>query len=448
MKINETLKFKKSYIKYPYFNDKTNNLDDKEWKYSNIYNNYFCYCIGENCFYFQDLNYCKYYFYLTIIDKNMYVSNKTDYLFVDFIFSELSSDDVYPVFEKMLGENIPVHYLTENSKLYYKYCYLKIDCLQIVLVNKKNYIIDGNFLEKYLFLILKLKAVVSGRAQPFNFYTNLFYNLEYVNYIGVGHGVSFFKYFLYSEFSTYGINQNDKILLPPSERLISVAKRFGWTDKKIIKMNLPRWDNYNNNRFLKQINNSIFIMFTWRDLKKKKKISSYYFKNIINIIESNLLYKWLEKKKIVLYFTLHHLLIEYIQKYKKKYEKKKYIHYIFDNDISDILSKTNLIISDFSSIIFDQIYRRKPFIIYIPDADDPEIVNLYKRNDYELINSMKNGSIEFENKYFDAEEVVNKIIYYIKNDFKLEEKLINFYDSFQFKKIHYINIFINYLKKL
>ena len=47
---------------------------------------------------------------------------------------------------------------------------------------------------------------------------------------------------------------------------------------------------------------------------------------------------------------------------------------------------------------------------------------------------MKNGSIEFENKYFDAEEVVNKIIYYIKNDFKLEEKLINFYDSFSSKK--------------
>ena len=61
---------------------------------------------------------------------------------------------------------------------------------------------------------------------------------------------------------------------------------------------------------------------------------------------------------------------------------------------------------------------------------------------------MKNGSIEFENKYFDAEEVVDKTIYYIKNDFKLEEKLINFYDSFRFKKIHYINIFINYLKNL
>ena len=61
---------------------------------------------------------------------------------------------------------------------------------------------------------------------------------------------------------------------------------------------------------------------------------------------------------------------------------------------------------------------------------------------------MKNGSIEFENKYFDAEKVINKIIYYIKNDFKLEEKLINFYDSFRLKKTNYINIFINYLKNL
>ena len=104
--------------------------------------------------------------------------------------------------------------------------------------------------------------------------------------------------------------------------------------------------------------------------------------------------------------------------------------------------------SDFSSIIFDLIYRKKPFIIYIPDANDPEIKNLYKKNYYELIESMKNGSIEFENKYFEINETVNKIIYYINNNFKLEPKLEDFYKSFQLKNIDFINKFINYLKNL
>jgi CDP-glycerol glycerophosphotransferase (TagB/SpsB family) len=189
-------------------------------------------------------------------------------------------------------------------------------------------------------------------------------------------------------------------------------------------------------------------MFTWRDLKKKKTISSDYFKNIIDLIENSILCKCLEKNNIILYFTLHHLLENYINKYKKKYKDSKYIHYITDKDISNCLSTTSLIVSDFSSIIFDQIYRRKPFVIYVPDANDPEIRNLYTNNYFELIQSMKNGSIEFENKFFELNETVNKIIYYINNKFKLDEKLIVFYDSFHLEKKEHTKLFINYLKNM
>ena len=153
-------------------------------------------------------------------------------------------------------------------------------------------------------------------------------------YIGVGHGVSFFKYFLYDKYETYGIKQNDKLLIPPSNKLISIAKRYGWTDENIIKMNLPRWDKYNNNNqfiFDKNSNisnNSIFIMFTWRDFKRKKSIRSYYFHNIINLIENRKLYNLLAKTKTILYFSIHHLLDKYINKYKKKYENNNYINFI------------------------------------------------------------------------------------------------------------------------
>ena len=61
---------------------------------------------------------------------------------------------------------------------------------------------------------------------------------------------------------------------------------------------------------------------------------------------------------------------------------------------------------------------------------------------------MKNGTIHFMNKYFEINEAINKIIYYIDNDFNLEPKLKIFYDSFQLKKGHYINKFINYLNYL
>ena len=54
-------------------------------------------------------------------------------------------------------------------------------CLIILPVIKEFTPINGNFLEKYLTLFLKIKVVVSGKGTTFN--TNLFYNIEYITYI-------------------------------------------------------------------------------------------------------------------------------------------------------------------------------------------------------------------------------------------------------------------------
>ena len=93
-------------------------------------------------------------------------------------------------------------------------------------------------------------------------------------------------------------------------------------------------------------------------------------------------------------------------------------------------------------------YRRKPFVIYIPDSKDPNIKTLYAEEYYLLIEKMKNGTIPFENVYFNIEETVNKIIYYIHNKFHLEKNIEIFYDSFSFKKGNNILKFIEYLKTL
>ena len=448
--LNETFKFKKSYIDYPYCSLKRNALlYENIWTFRNIYNNYFCFCKGFDCLNSDISNKCKYFFYLNILDNNRNIYNKTDYLFFDFIFNEYSSDDVYPIFKEMAKNNYPVHYITEKYDMYQEYCSKKSKCLTILLVNKNNYILNGDFIEKYLTLILKLKKVISGGGIYLNYINNLFYNLEYITYICVGHGVSFFKHFLYDKFSCYGYNIYDKLILPPSKKLISMALNYGWNINNIIKINLPRWDNYNiinNNTFMlknNQIisNNSIYLMFTWRDIKNNKNISTHYFKNILNLINNNLLKIALIKNNIILYFTLHHKL----SIYKNKLKINKYIQYIEENEISICLTKINLVISDFSSIIFDIIYRRIPYIIYIPDANDPEIKTIYKKNYYELIESIKNGTIYFKNKFFGLNETIEKIVYYINNNFNLEPELEKFYDSFELKKKRIMNDFIKIL---
>jgi len=149
----------------------------------------------------------------------------------------------------------------------------------------------------------------------------------------------------------------------------------------------------------------------------------------------------LSKKNLTLYFTLHHQLF----KYKNKFEKMNNVKYIEEDNIAECLSKTNLIVTDFSSIIFDMIYRRKPYIIYIPDLNESKIKKIYNSHSYNVINKFKINKYQFENVNFDINSTINKINYYIDNDFKLDDKLKEFYNKFNLKKGNIIDGFIKYI---
>ena len=314
----------------------------------------------------------------------------------------------------MQKQKFPVHYITEKVEIYNKYCNNISNCLTIIKIQNTKKPINSEFLEKYLDIFLKLKIVVSGKGTTFN--TNLFFNIEYISYIGVVHGVCYFKYYLYDYNRIYGIGKNNKLLLTPSEKIIHIAKNYGWKDENIIKINLPRWDKYNNNFGKISIisNNSIFIMFTWRKIIKRKSISKLYKENLIKLISNNKLNKVLKLNNTLMYLCFHRLIdIRIVNNIRYKIKNLKYIKNIDQNQISECLSKTSLVVTDFSSIIFDLMYRRKPFIIYIPDVYESNLKNIYENDYYELIQSMKNGTIFFENKYFNINQTVNKIIYYI-----------------------------------
>ena len=384
-----------------------------------------------------------------MINKNRKVYQKTDFLFIDFILNDLSSDDAYPIFKEMIKENFPVHYLTENSNIYKEYC-SKIDkCQNVIHVNNQNYTINGDFLEKYLTLILKLKQVISNSGIFFSYINNLFFNIEYITYISITHGVCYFKYYLYDEYRSYGKKKFDKILIPPAEKILFFAKKYGWNSKNIIQLNLPKWDKYNidnNSINMKHKNNSILIMFTWREVIKDEQISPYYFKNIFNLISNKQLNNNLKNKNIKLYFTFHHKID---LNYKYKFKLGKYIKFFEQNKIADYIQMCDLFITDFSSIIFDFIYRRKPFIIFIPDYNDSLINKIYDKNFNEVIQSMKNGTIKFENEYFDIASAINKIIFYIKNNFQLDKKLKILYDSLNIKqKKNNLHEFIKYITNI
>ena len=439
---NEIVSLKKSYIINPVCSPKTRlKVLNNTWIFENIYNHYFCFCKGINCF--SKINIkngqrCKYNFYLSIIDNNRYLYKKTEYLLADFFYEGLPSDDAYPIFKEMLKSNLSVHYMTQNRNIYAKHCQSKNQCQ--IIINEIN--IDGDFLEKYLELILRLKAIIAG--SDFVSMDYIFYNIEYITSINLGHGVKYFKSFLYKEYTSP--KKYNKLVLVPSRKIIAVALKYGWKEENIIKICLPKWDKYDNKKEKdEEIGQSIFIFFTWRNLKKGKEISSEYISNMLKIINSEVLNRILIKKNISLHYTLHPGISQYEQNIKNQSLKSNYIN---NDKISNILMKSNLLITDFSSVTFDFIYQRKPIIIYIPDSEDLNIKDNYDDDYYNLINSMKNGTIHFENKYNTTDQVINKIIYYIDNNFKLELKMKEFYDSFEFKCRNNTQLFIEYIQNM
>jgi len=167
---------------------------------------------------------------------------------------------------------------------------------------------------------------------------------------------------------------------------------FNFQNEKITSLS---FDNINKN----SANQSIFIMFTWRSLKRRKKISQHYIKNSILLLNDSNLKKTMNQYNITLYFAFHRFILnKFKKKYSRMFSRNKYINYIDQNDISDCLSKASLVVSYFSSIIFDFIYRRKPFIIYIPDVMILTLQIFIRKIIIKLIESLKNGTIYFENK--------------------------------------------------
>ena len=422
------------------------------WYFANIYENYFCFCKGESCiniylFYKNEFQSCKYYFYLTIIQNNKYIYSKTHYLLSDFFDESIESSDAFPIFQEMIKKKLKAHYITMSWKLYSQFCLKNEKCLNNLEIIYGIRRIDGDALEKYLDIFLKLKVVIA--AEKYDGVDNFFYNTDYIIYIFLGHGVQYVKSFLYRDYLSP--KNYNKIVLPPSQRFISFALQGGWKNEDIIKITCPKFDRYkiykkqtllyNNSE---EIEKSIFMMFTWRKVKKGKNVSILYYNNIKNILNNTDINEQLYLNKVKLFFCYHHTL-----KDKKIINiDNDNIKFIHQHEISTLLKNSSLIITDFSAILFDAIVQRKPLILFIPDGLEPNLENIYSNEYYDTITKIKNGDIYLNEVFLEPNKVIKKIIYYIKNDFYLENEQLQFYKKFGLSNRGNTKKFIKYIQKL
>jgi CDP-glycerol glycerophosphotransferase (TagB/SpsB family) len=229
------------------------------------------------------------------------------------------------------------------------------------------------------------------------------------------------------------LNKNISLFITSTkqEYNLILKGKYKYDASEIALTGMPRFD------YLNSDDNSriITIMPTWRtdlagkiDRKSGKREYNYNFK------ESNfyIIYsKLLKNKKLNKILTLNKYKLNFVLHPEFLSQGIDFIDFNSDIinvnsedvDYNKIFFESKLLITDYSSIFFDFAYLKKPEIFFQFDID-----TFYQNQIYDK------GEFDYERDAFGdvlttVDEVVDKIEYYIKNDFKMEEKYIERVDN-------------------
>jgi hypothetical protein len=89
-------------------------------------------------------------------------------------------------------------------------------------------------------------------------------------------------------------------------------------------------------------------------------------------------------------------------------------------------------------------FQNKPVILYGLDRGD----KLLEKNQYIDMEALKEKQSTFPNIFFDENEVIEKIKYYIENDFILEPEITDIYNKFFFIKENIRDDLIQKIEKI
>ncbi len=350
---------------------------------------------------------------------------KDSYILFDCLYDkDAESIDAYSLFEYMREKGKKAYYITiKNSDIYNK---LKENG------NKKNIIVvekyskfDGrDFVNSIADILPKTKAIITSFGTE-SIIDKYFNKLSHLKYIFIQHGQIYFKESVM--FSGYMNHKKFPYVLSSSEVESFIFKKYGWKDENILKSGLPRWDLLKDNK-LKQNEKSIFIMFTWRATTPKRFSNSLYLKSLNSLLNNEELHRFLEENDVKIYFATHHALknnsninLEISHPNIEIADTKKISYYI---------KNSSMLLTDLSSVAFDFMFQEKPVIFYGLDRGDKGLEK-YQYMDLELL---KNRENIIPNIVFDENEVVERIKYYVKNNFTLNEGEKALYNKFFYKK--------------
>lgn len=169
---------------------------------------------------------------------------------------------------------------------------------------------------------------------------------------------------------------------------------------------------------------TILVASTWRKwLKGDKSInSSKYYAAWNRLITSPKLESLLSKYGVTLYFQPHFNMMKFIKEFESLSDHIRIIQNL-DKPLQEMIINCDVLITDYSSVMYDFYYQKKPVICY-----------MFDKNEWEL---QPDGPphIDFEKDLpaditHTVDELLNALEYYFKNNFEMKPMNENRINSF------------------
>ena len=248
--------------------------------------------------------------------------------------------------------------------------------IKVLAMNKGNFIKRIKFEFKVLFNSAISKYILIDDFFPLMYVLNIRKDTKFIQ---VWHALGAFKRVGYSRLDIDNKNslthRNYTDTIVSSENIVdNYAEAFGINSAKVHPLGIPRTDMFFDKAKKEKIKEQIYIKYP--SLKEKRIIlfaptfrgqgrnSAHYPEEYINLDE---IYKNLDEKDMFVLklhpFIKNNIVIkdEYKDKIKDLTEYK---------DINELLLITNLLITDYSSVIFEYSFIENPIIFYVPDLDE------------------------------------------------------------------------------
>ena len=163
------------------------------------------------------------------------------------------------------------------------------------------------------------------------------------------------------------------LFISNSKYRTNLYREYFWYDKEILEVGLPRNDKFINLSLteekkievndVKNLENKIVVLYA-PTFRRNHSIDSYNidFERLKNEIES------IYNKECVIMIRFHQIVSDLSKELVNKYD------FIIDttkiSDVFDVLKVTDILISDYSSIMFDFMLLNRPILIYASDIVD------------------------------------------------------------------------------